>query len=160
MGTDALTPQQEQAIAPGDEPGVVLTKQEKKSLYQRRWRAKNKDMVAAQGMRENESKRLRYIQYLATRDGSTCDVCQGAYHIAAFDFHHVDPSQKERSLKVTRWTAGPKGALVKAEADSCALLCSNCHRIEHVALRDGYTTLPDGYTTPDGSTVVIPKEGK
>ena len=95
------------------------------------------------------------VDYMEVR-GSACDVCCDVYHRAVMDFHHVDPSAKVKVVTVSLWTSGPAGMRTRVEADKCALLCSNCHRMEHVALRKGYTTLPEGYTTPDGSTVVIP----
>jgi hypothetical protein len=71
--------------------------------------------------------KLRMIQY----KGGKCDHCSLKVensHAAVFDFHHLDPSIKEKNLsniKSAKWEN-----IVK-ELDKCILLCANCHRMEH-----------------------------
>ena len=48
--------------------------------------------------------------------------------VAAFDFHHVNPSEKERTPSDMLMLKKDK---VFAELDKCILLCANCHRILH-----------------------------
>lgn len=50
------------------------------------------------------------------------------------DFHHIDPTVKERGIAQLR-TAG----LVIKEVAKCVILCSNCHRLFHA----GYIELPE-----------------
>ena len=79
--------------------------------------------------RENVNKRfnerkLKDIEYL----GSKCNKCGGEFPHYVYDFHHVDPTEKEGKLSQMRKTTWEK---MKAELDKCVLLCANCHRIEH-----------------------------
>ena len=69
-----------------------------------------------------------YRQYLKVKaveyKGGKCQLCGYSKCIAALEFHHRDPNQKEFSLsKVIR-----SFEKMKKELDKCDLLCSNCHR--------------------------------
>ena len=49
--------------------------------------------------------------------------------IQVYDFHHLDPSEKDFTLgKVNRSFES-----IKAELDKCILLCANCHRRKHAS---------------------------
>ena len=66
----------------------------------------------------------RCVEYL----GGKCSKCGYDEHLAALEFHHLDPKDKDITLgKVMnrKWDS------LKKELDKCVLLCSNCHRIEH-----------------------------
>ena len=68
------------------------------------------------------------IEYL----GGKCADCGGVFPREAFDFHHLDPKQKEFQLSdllVGKWENAKK------ELDKCVLLCANDHRIRHAKLR-------------------------
>jgi predicted HNH restriction endonuclease len=68
--------------------------------------------------------KLRAIEY----KGGKCSRCGYDSCVAALDFHHTDPSQKDLAI-------GSSGHLawetLKSELDKCLLLCANCHREEH-----------------------------
>jgi hypothetical protein len=83
--------------------------------------------------------------------GSCCELCTTKMPTAILHLHHVDPTTKTRSMSVGHWTAGPKGAQTAKEAESCALLCPNCHMTEHYLLDRGFTSFPSAYSTPDGT---------
>lgn len=77
------------------------------------------------------AQRLRDTRNAAIQlKGGKCERCGYDRCNAALEFHHLDPTQKDplglrkTSLKV----------LMK-EVDKCILLCSNCHKEEHVRLR-------------------------
>ena len=58
-----------------------------------------------------------------------CVDC-GEDHPATLDFHHLDPSTKERSLgDIAKYGWSRKKAL--AEIAKCVILCANCHRTRH-----------------------------
>lgn len=50
-------------------------------------------------------------------------------HYAVFEFHHIDPTQKDY-----QWTKLRLRSInsITKELDKCVLLCANCHRIRHV----------------------------
>lgn len=71
-----------------------------------------------------EDVKIKALKYL----GGKCVNC-GCRHVAALEFHHLDPAKKSfkisGSLKLFRWKE------LKKELDKCRILCSNCHRIFH-----------------------------
>lgn len=67
------------------------------------------------------------IQY----KGSNCVDCNLSYPSTpypVFEFHHLDPSEKDLDWSKIRLTSKDK---MKSELDKCVLLCANCHRIRH-----------------------------
>lgn len=61
--------------------------------------------------------------------GGKCSRCGYAKCLAALEFHHRDPAEKERGLSQKGATISL--ARLKVEADKCELLCANCHREVH-----------------------------
>lgn len=61
--------------------------------------------------------------------GNKCQHCGVEGHPAIFDFHHIDPSEKD--FAIARRKSKNITDEIKKELDKCILLCSNCHRIEH-----------------------------
>jgi hypothetical protein len=74
--------------------------------------------------RQREFKRL-CVEY----KGGKCEKCGYDKCMAAFDFHHKDPTQKEIGIARARFTSF--NDKIKEELDKCMLLCANCHREEH-----------------------------
>ena len=70
--------------------------------------------------------KLRAVEY----KGGQCEDCKGKFPACAYDFHHLDPSQKDFMIGRGGKDWGP----VKTELDKCVLLCANCHRIRHASL--------------------------
>ena len=74
--------------------------------------------------RKNKKKAIIY-------KGGECSMCGLSYrntHDAVFDFHHLDPSEKELHIGKVMHHSWSK---IQKELDKCILLCSNCHRIIH-----------------------------
>lgn len=64
------------------------------------------------------------VEYL----GGKCQICGYDKCIAALDFHHKDPKEKEFILgEMSRYS---KDKIIQ-ELDKCMLLCANCHRELH-----------------------------
>jgi hypothetical protein len=73
---------------------------------------------------KNRSNKIRAVEY----KGGKCENCGGEFHPSVFDFHHVNPQEKEfRISQLMRYTWEKQ----KVELDKCVLLCANCHRLEH-----------------------------
>lgn len=72
-------------------------------------------------------RKINAIQY----KGSSCTDC-GLHlentHYSVFEFHHLDPSQKDFDWSKLRLLAA---TTIKVELNKCILLCANCHRIRH-----------------------------
>lgn len=71
-----------------------------------------------------EQKRLA-VEY----KGGKCVDCNGVFHQSVYDFHHVNPSDKDYHVSTFLSARGFEAA--KEELDKCVLLCCNCHRIRH-----------------------------
>ena len=64
--------------------------------------------------------------------GGKCEGCGYSKNIAALDFHHRDPSEKDFQISRGNYLGWKR---LVPELDKCSLLCANCHREEHDALR-------------------------
>ena len=62
--------------------------------------------------------------------GGCCERCGYSKNLAALEFHHLDPVEKEMQLDM-RALSNRNWDIVLAEAEKCILLCSNCHAEEH-----------------------------
>jgi len=60
--------------------------------------------------------------------GGVCQDCKQEFHPAVFEFHHLDPSQKDYSWTKMRLLSPDKR---QAELNKCVMLCANCHRLRH-----------------------------
>lgn len=74
------------------------------------------------------SRRHQRKKEMVEKLGIKCFSCHNIFPVAVYDFHHIDPSTKEHSP--TRYLLGSLESREKI-LRNCALLCANCHRIEH-----------------------------
>lgn len=58
-----------------------------------------------------------------------CEDC-GESHPACLEYHHLDPSQKEREV-MKLVDSNASRTRIEAEVSKCVVLCSNCHRKRH-----------------------------
>ena len=85
---------------------------------------KNKKLTNSERVsRYRRNAKLKMIEY----KGGKCEVCGYNKCIAALDFHHIDPLEKDFALgsKISSWD------IVVKELDKCIMVCSNCHREIH-----------------------------
>lgn len=62
--------------------------------------------------------------------GGKCENCGFVGNPVSFDFHHIDPTQKDFAISTTGTTKSWER--IKQEVDKCQLLCKNCHAEKHV----------------------------
>jgi hypothetical protein len=62
--------------------------------------------------------------------GGCCEKCGYNKNMAAFDFHHKNPKEKDYNLDVRKLTNSTMAKLM-IEVEKCELLCANCHRETH-----------------------------
>ena len=90
------------------------------------WMQKKRDTINVLGFKRKEE--------AIEIKGGKCEDCNNSFHQCQYDFHHVDPAEKEFNLanilKRKDFNA------VKEELDKCVLLCSNCHRMRHYKERN------------------------
>lgn len=62
--------------------------------------------------------------------GSKCGICGLVDDDIVYDFHHLDPKEKEMRIaaKVQSWEK------IVIEANKCVMLCSHCHRKVHAKM--------------------------
>jgi hypothetical protein len=82
------------------------------------------------------NRRRRVKAMLVEEAGGACLICGYDRDMRALEFHHLDPSSKEFSVTSKGVTLGI--AMLRAEAQKCVLLCSNCH----AEVESGTTQLP------------------
>jgi hypothetical protein len=60
--------------------------------------------------------------------GGKCADCNISYPYPVYDFHHLNPNEKDVQWNKLRLRSEE---VIKQELDKCVLLCSNCHRLRH-----------------------------
>lgn len=71
-----------------------------------------------------------YFKYLCVKyKGGKCLNCGYNNNLAALEFHHKDPTQKD--FNICKYAQTKLSNKIKIELDKCILLCANCHRTEH-----------------------------
>ena len=113
-----------------------LPLEEYRKEYLRVYRLQNKARIKAydasryqKELERTRSNKRSYIDYM----GGECVMCGlmfNGLNAAVFDFHHVNPAEKEHGFGGTN----PKLATVKKELDKCVLVCANCHRLLHAGV--------------------------
>ena len=83
------------------------------------------------------ARRRRKVKAILVKEaGGGCCICGYSHNMRALHLHHVDPSQKRHEINA-------KGVAIaldklRAEAQKCVLLCSNCH----AEVEDGIVSVP------------------
>lgn len=77
---------------------------------------------------------------MVTAMGGCCQICGYNRSTNALEFHHLDPTVKERGFGDLR-ANNRKWSLLVEELRKCVMLCSNCHKEVH----DGTSVLPLDY---------------
>ena len=92
--------------------------------YQKEYRRKNRQLVTDKQRQVRQSK----LQSLILMLGNCCDICKQQYPSCVYDFHHINPNEKEFELGTHMYHSIQT---LEKEAQKCQLLCANCHRIVH-----------------------------
>lgn len=69
--------------------------------------------------------KLKAIEY----KGGKCEKCEYSKCIAALEFHHLNPEEKDFAISRSGHTRSWEK--IKVELDKCILLCCRCHREIH-----------------------------
>ena len=97
---------------------------EQSAAKAKRWRENNKEYVLNKQRNDKRNRKLWAIEYL----GGNCSACAGVFHPAVYEFHHIDPTKKDRDPSKMLQLSLLK---LTIELDKCILLCANCHRFKH-----------------------------
>lgn len=63
--------------------------------------------------------------------GGKCEICGYNKNLAALQFHHLDPSQKDFNIATNLMLKDFSMNNYYQEVDKCILLCANCHMEIH-----------------------------
>jgi PHP family Zn ribbon phosphoesterase len=102
------------------------TKYRKESKRTNSWRCIKCASTAVQKRRDKL--KLLAVEY----KGSCCSICGYNKCVAALEFHHTDPSEKDFGISAKGLTRS--WDKLKEELDKCILVCANCHREIHFEL--------------------------
>lgn len=93
----------------------------RKAMQNPEWVKKRRKLVNDLGFaRKEEAIKIK---------GGKCEDCGGIFHQCQYDFHHLNPDEKEYNLgNILKRKDFNK---VIEELNKCVLLCSNCHRMRH-----------------------------
>ena len=72
------------------------------------------------------SRKLELVELL----GGKCQACGYSKNLAALQFHHLNPNEKQFKLGHRMLSNRSWDAILK-EVQKCILLCANCHAEEH-----------------------------
>lgn len=79
------------------------------------------NMTRAKKRKERKAELIRVM-------GGECEECGVDDNPVIYDFHHINPEEKDVSWRIMRdW---PWARLLE-EIKKCILLCANCHRKRH-----------------------------
>lgn len=78
-------------------------------------------------------RRIRCKMIAVKYMGGRCVECGYDHNIAALEFHHKDPVEKDFNIGSVAHKAWKT---IQQELDKCVMLCSNCHRIKHADRED------------------------
>lgn len=78
----------------------------------------------------NKDRQRNTKQLAVDYKGGKCTNCGYNKCNAALEFHHIDPSTKDKDYFNSR---GGLTDNLKLELDKCILLCANCHREYHLS---------------------------
>jgi hypothetical protein len=92
----------------------------------------DKDYRPRKSKARRDERLIELIEYM----GGRCQLCKQSFPPAAYDFHHINADEKEHHISRILLN---DFETVKAEANKCALLCANCHRIAHYAYKNLFT---------------------
>ncbi len=95
---------------------------------------------------------------LIDKRGGCCERCGYNKNIAAFDFHHKNPKEKEFELDMRKLSNSTMEAIL-VEFNKCELLCANCHRELHSEELD-ITLVRKIIKSVDNSVIEIKEIGK
>jgi transposase len=70
-------------------------------------------------------RRRRLKELLVQEAGGRCCLCGYNGYLDALEFHHLDPAEKK--LPISNYGTTLSLEALRAEAEKCVLVCSNCH---------------------------------
>lgn len=110
----------------------ILKELNEENFYRRRDRTNNEYHYYCRQCSSDNSKMYQKERkkFAVDYKGGKCCKCGYDKCIAAMDFHHLDPNEKDYEPSKL-FTQSKSYETIKNELDKCILVCSNCHREIH-----------------------------
>lgn len=92
-----------------------------------KWYRENRERRQQAANERNRKRKAEMVNHF----GGKCHDCGGVFPQCVYEFHHLDPSQKD---------VNPSAALSWSkdrmwdELNKCVMLCANCHKVRHFGL--------------------------
>ena len=102
---------------------------EKLLEYQKEYRQKNRDTITLKSRNKRRARLEEAVELL----GGKCSKCNLVFDPVCYDFHHVNPSEKDLTIGENMLISKTK---LFNEIKKCVLLCANCHRLTHKEIKD------------------------
>lgn len=83
-----------------------------------------KDCTNIMNKERQRAIKMRAVEY----KGNECQDCHRQFPLCGYDFHHLDPTQKDFDIGKAQHGSWNR---LQPELDKCVLLCAVCHRIRH-----------------------------
>jgi len=87
----------------------------------------NKEENNAKIYARRKDRRDRIYGELAKIFGPACMDCGGVFPPCVYDYHHIDPTKKDKTFNISTWS-WPR---IKEYVSYTVQLCANCHRVRH-----------------------------
>ena len=112
-----------------------IKNREKINIRKKEYYVENKKKIAVRNKSYSAAIRRKNGLLIFEYKGGRCFHCgvRERNNLEIYDYHHIDPSTKLYNIGLI--LKGPLDRLM-TEVDKCLLLCSNCHRKEHVRLNN------------------------
>lgn len=92
--------------------------------YQKQYRKDNRERITLRDRKKRQERLLKAIELL----GGVCSDCFVEYDPCVYDFHHVNPKEKDFTIGENMLVGEER---FFTEINKCVLLCANCHRLKH-----------------------------
>lgn len=94
------------------------------------WYSDNRAVRQKDANKRNQQKKQKAVDFF----GGKCLDCQRSYPNCVYQFHHIDP--KEKDMNPSYALANSETKMWK-ELSKCVMLCANCHMIRHYNGKEG-----------------------
>jgi DNA invertase Pin-like site-specific DNA recombinase len=105
---------------------LIINKKEK--ISKEEYKEKRKNDIVNNVINWRKDKKRKLVEY----KGGCCEKCGYDKCIDAFDFHHMDPNQKDFGISAKSYSF----ERLKKEVDKCILVCKNCHAELHYEIKN------------------------
>ena len=105
---------------------MAYANKEDARAYKRKWYQLNKEKHMSESIERKRSLKRWLDEY---KTSLKCEIC-GMNHPGCLEFHHLDPTIKEKTIGLMIAEGYGKKAILK-EISKCIPLCANCHAILH-----------------------------